>query len=218
MIDWKNIDTVFLDMDGTLLDLHYDNYFWLTHLPQRFAELKGIEHKEANKRLNEMFTLYHGSLNWYCLDFWADELDIDLMSLKHEVANRIAYRPNAKEFLEALKQQGYRAVLVTNAHQGSIDIKFKYTDLESLVHDVVCSHDYRKPKEDVSFWADFHQQKPFLHRRTLFIDDNESVLKSAREAGIKHLVSIATPDSQKEARKESEFPLMSDFIDVLPHD
>jgi HAD superfamily hydrolase (TIGR01509 family) len=218
MIDWKNIDTVFLDMDGTLLDLHYDNYFWLTHLPQRFAELKGIEHKEANKRLNEMFTRYHGSLNWYCLDFWADELDIDLMSLKHEVANRIAYRPNAKEFLEALKQQGYRAVLVTNAHQGSIDIKFKYTDLESLVHDVVCSHDYRKPKEDVSFWKDFHQQKPFLHRSTLFIDDNESVLKSAREAGIKHLVSIATPDSQKEARKESEFPLMSDFIDVLPHD
>jgi len=218
MIDWKNIDTVFLDMDGTLLDLHYDNYFWLTHLPQRFAELKGLEHKEANNRLNEMFTRYHGSLNWYCLDFWADELDIDLMSLKHEVANRIAYRPNAKEFLLALKQQGYRAVLVTNAHQGSIDIKFKYTDLESLIHDVVCSHDYRKPKEDVSFWTDFHQQKPFLHRSTLFIDDNESVLKSAREAGIQHLVSIATPDSQKEARKESEFPLMSDFSDVFPHD
>ena len=27
MIDWTSIDTVLLDMDGTLLDLHYDNAF-----------------------------------------------------------------------------------------------------------------------------------------------------------------------------------------------
>ena len=26
MINWQQIDTVFLDMDGTLLDLHFDNY------------------------------------------------------------------------------------------------------------------------------------------------------------------------------------------------
>src|SRR5688572_6670841 len=35
MIDWNAVDTVLLDMDGTLLDLHFDNYFWLTHLPKR---------------------------------------------------------------------------------------------------------------------------------------------------------------------------------------
>ncbi|MEC7663678.1 MAG: haloacid dehalogenase, partial [Pseudomonadota bacterium] len=25
-LDWQNIDTVLLDVDGTLLDLHYDNF------------------------------------------------------------------------------------------------------------------------------------------------------------------------------------------------
>ena len=28
-IDWQSIDDVLLDMDGTLLDLHYDATFWL---------------------------------------------------------------------------------------------------------------------------------------------------------------------------------------------
>ncbi|MEC8348362.1 MAG: haloacid dehalogenase, partial [Pseudomonadota bacterium] len=27
-LDWQNIDTVLLDVDGTLLDLHYDNFVW----------------------------------------------------------------------------------------------------------------------------------------------------------------------------------------------
>ena len=37
MIDWEHIDTVLLDMDGTLLDLHFDNYFWTQHLPGVYA-------------------------------------------------------------------------------------------------------------------------------------------------------------------------------------
>lgn len=81
MIDWNQIDTVFLDMDGTLLDLHYDNYFWLTHLPKRYAELKQLEQQEAQARLNHLFHAHQGSLNWYCLDFWQDALELDLMPL-----------------------------------------------------------------------------------------------------------------------------------------
>lgn len=216
MIDWNKIDTVFLDMDGTLLDLHYDNYFWLTHLPQRLAEIKGIAPAEAEKRLSAMFKRYHGSLNWYCLDFWADSLDIDLMALKHEVASKIGYRPNAEKFLSALHAADCRVVLVTNAHQGSIDIKFKYTDLETYLHDVVCSHDYRAPKEDQQFWQAFYQDKPFHHASTVFIDDNHAVLNAAKQAGLQHLFAIATPDSQKDALQCSEFPVLHDFSDVLP--
>ena len=42
VLDWDSIDTVLLDMDGTLLDLHFDNHFWLEFVPHKYAELKGI--------------------------------------------------------------------------------------------------------------------------------------------------------------------------------
>ena len=38
MIDWNAINTVLLDMDGTILDLHFDNYFWKEYVPQKYAE------------------------------------------------------------------------------------------------------------------------------------------------------------------------------------
>ena len=180
MIDWKQIDTVFLDMDGTLLDLHYDNHFWLTHLPIRLAEIKGLDKEQVQNQLHAMYQRHHGSLDWYCLDFWTNELDIDIASLKHEVADRIGYRPNAKAFLKGLHEHGYRVVLVTNAHRGVIELKFQYTDLKEFLHDIVCSHDYRAPKEDQAFWNALQKDKPFCRQSTVFFDDNHSVLEAAR--------------------------------------
>ena len=50
-LPWPDIDTVLLDMDGTLLDLHFDNHFWLELLPQRYAELHGISRAMAELEL-----------------------------------------------------------------------------------------------------------------------------------------------------------------------
>ena len=37
MIDWSRIDTVLLDMDGTLIDLRFDNHLWNVVVPDRCA-------------------------------------------------------------------------------------------------------------------------------------------------------------------------------------
>ena len=47
MLNWSDIHTVLLDMDGTLLDLHFDNHFWLEHFPARYSEQHGIIVEEA---------------------------------------------------------------------------------------------------------------------------------------------------------------------------
>lgn len=216
MVDWNNIKTVFLDMDGTLLDLHYDNYFWLQHLPLRYAQIKELPVDQAQQTLTAMYETLQGSLNWYCLDFWADSLAIDLLALKHEIAGRIAYRPNAKAFLQALKSKDYEVVLVTNAHRDSIDIKFEYTDLRQHLGHVICSHDLNLPKEDPRFWSELAEIQAYDCHSTVFFDDNEAVLASARQAGLKHLVSIAQPDSQQRPREQGDFPLLVDFADLTP--
>src|SRR5699024_6401143 len=55
VIDWDRIDTVWLDLDGTVLDLHFDVRFWHEHLPARYAQTHGIERALAEQRLAPLF-------------------------------------------------------------------------------------------------------------------------------------------------------------------
>jgi len=216
MLDWNEIDTVFLDMDGTLLDLHYDNYFWLHHLPKRFAKMKSMPEADARQYLDKYFTELKGTLNWYCFDYWSDLLDIDLVSLKHEVKDKISFRPHAQTFLNILSNAHYHTALVTNSHRAGIEIKMQSTNLGEYIDDVYTSHDFGLPKEDPEFWTALRKVVEYDPQRTVFFDDNEDVLHSAQKAGIAHLIHIAQPDSQNLAKDSSPYPLLSSFLDVLP--
>ena len=85
MLDWDNIDTVLLDMDGTLLDLHFDNYFWTQHLPRAYARKHRLTEGESQRRLAERFLADHGTLNWYSLDHWSEQLQLDIPALKESI-------------------------------------------------------------------------------------------------------------------------------------
>ncbi|WP_372831176.1 GMP/IMP nucleotidase [Pontibacterium sp.] len=216
MIDWSQIDTVLLDMDGTLLDLHFDSHFWLEFLPLRYAQIHAMEPGEAREWLHQRIIQEQGTLNWYCLDFWSRELGIDVPELKREVADRIAFRPHVKDFLARLQQEKIRTVIVTNAHYGSLNLKKEYTDIHTLVDDVICSHDFQLPKEDVRFWDKLKEVEPFDPSRTLLVDDSLPVLRSAQEYGIRYLLSIVQPDSQAPRREIDEFRAIDHFDEIMP--
>jgi len=62
MVDWPTVSTVFLDMDGTLLDLHYDNHFWLEHVPRRYAERHGMTLEAAHEALLVRYRAVEGTM------------------------------------------------------------------------------------------------------------------------------------------------------------
>jgi len=204
-IDWQNIDTVFLDMDGTLLDLHFDNHFWLEHMPKRYAEKHNISVGQAGEELTIKTTKIEGSLDWYCLDYWERTLDMDIVELKHEVADRIAIRENVIEFLEFLRSCKKRIVLLTNAHRKTVELKFSYVNIEHHFDKVITSHDIGLAKEQTGFWEALHQEESFDKERTLFIDDNLDVLRISKEYGIKNLLAIQQPDSKQAGKDTGEY-------------
>ncbi len=130
MIDWKKIDTVLLDMDGTLLDLNFDNYFWNEFVPLKFAERKGINLISAKQQLKPNFKRMEGQLEWYCLDYWSRELQLDIAGLKAEISGLISVLPHVTEFLEKLQKTTKKILLVTNAHPDSLGLKMEKTCLQ----------------------------------------------------------------------------------------
>jgi putative hydrolase of the HAD superfamily len=216
LLDWKSIDTVLLDMDGTLLDLYFDNHFWLEHLPLRYAEKHGISTEQARIHLIEAFAAQRGTLNWYCVDYWSQQLQLDIAALKREVGHLIAIRPHVEAFLQRLHRGPQQVWLVTNAHRKSLAIKMAHTGIERWFDRVICSHDLARPKEHAEFWQRLQQQYSFDPARTLLIDDTTSVLEAARQFGIRYLLTLLQPDSRQARRQASEFPGILHFDEIMP--
>ncbi|QMU62757.1 MAG: GMP/IMP nucleotidase [Gammaproteobacteria bacterium] len=215
-MDWKSITAVFLDMDGTLLDLYFDNYFWHEHVPLRFSEKHAIELHAAKQHLLTRYKSKSGTLDWYCVDFWANELDLDIVALKREVSKHIQIFPNVEKFLKKLKLHKKYIAMVTNAHRKSIAVKMDHLDLEGYFDKVISSHDYGHAKEEQEFWHTLMHEEPFDPATTLFIDDNLAVLAAAEAYGIQHLLSIQKPDSSQPLQDTLHYRALSDFDEIMP--
>ncbi|MEZ5451165.1 MAG: GMP/IMP nucleotidase [Thiolinea sp.] len=216
MLDWSKIDTVFLDMDGTLLDLHFDNHFWLEHLPKRYAEEKQVSAATAELMVSQHCRDIAGSLDWYCLDYWQNHLELDLVTLKREIADRIAVREHVEDFLGFLQQQDKQIVLLTNAHQKSVDLKFEHVHIESFFDEIITSHALGLAKEHPEFWPRLNEIKKIDKQRSLFIDDNLQVLANARAYGLVNLLAIYLPDSRGEPKDTGEFTAIKSYQQLMP--
>jgi HAD superfamily hydrolase (TIGR01509 family) len=216
MVPWQNIETVFLDMDGTLLDLRFDNEFWREYIPRCYAKKHGLDVQRAKAELFPRYQRVEGTIEWYCVDYWSRELALDIAALKRELEHLIALHPYVLRFLSALRGGGKRVFVVTNAHSKSLALKLARTGLGTRLDGIICAHDLGIPKEHLDFWGRLQVRLAFEPYQTLLIDDSLSVLRSARAYGIAYLLSIHQPDSRGPLREGGEFAVVRSFEELLP--
>ena len=204
-----------LDMDGTLLDLAFDNFIWLSRVPEVYADAHGLAPEAARDRLYRWFNELRGSLDWYCLDHWSGRLDLDVVALHREHSDRIGYLPGAREFLAALRQREMRVLLVTNSHRTTLEIKAEVTGVDGFFDRIYTSHDLGHPKEARGFWQTMREEEGFDPERTLFVDDTLPVLRSADGFGVRHLRHVTRPDTGRPPSDGDRFPTIVSVAELL---
>lgn len=210
----EHCDTLMLDMDGTLLDLAFDNHVWLELVPSRYACREGIPEDEARSLLYAKMREMRGQLEWYSLDYWSDYLRMDIVTLHREANHRIGYLPGARRFLEQVVGQRLRLVLVTNSHRETLQIKTEVTGVVEYFDAIYTSHDLGVPKEEQAYWQAVHEVEGFDPGRTLFIDDNTEVLDSARRFGLDKLLAITRPSTFEPARAITDHASIEGVADL----
>lgn len=217
MLNWEKINFVILDMDGTLLDLHFDNYFWQTHIPEKYAKAHDISLLKAQEYLNTETNKVSGKIEWYCLDYWTEKLDLPIVELKKEIKHKISLRPDTLPFLDALRNANKKVVLVTNAHPDSLSLKVERTALDKHIDLLISTHTYGTTKESQTLWQKLQADLQFNNDTTLFVDDSLTILDSAKQFGIKHLLAVANPDSKRPRLNDVQlkgYPFITDYRDI----
>jgi 5'-nucleotidase len=203
-------------MDGTLLDRHFDDHFWLEHVPKTYACKNAIPLDTAKKLLYRLFRSQENTLNWTNLDYWSDRLDLDIPVLKQEVDHLIAVHPFVVEFLLFLRHSGKAVYLVTNAHSKTLDLKLRKTRLGPYFNGIISAHDLGLPKEDDAFWEKLRGSITYDPARTMLAEDSETNLGTASKYGIRYLIYVSRFSSVIKPAASAKFTSICYFNELMP--
>ncbi len=216
-VKWPGIDTVLLDMDGTLLDKYFDDYFWEEYVPEIYAATNKISIFAAEEELLARYKAKEGSLDWTDLDYWSGELGLDIISLKKKVNYLINVHPYVIDFIEFCRSNHKRIYLVTNAHGKTLKIKMDKTGIAEHFDRIICSEEIGLPKEEIGFWDRLGERIDYKKERALLADDNEKVLQSALSAGFprENLIFVAKSSSKMPVIHSKNFPSIIFFKELM---
>ena len=155
-------------------------------------------------------------MNWCDIDFWSKELHLDIPALKEQIRHLIEVHPHVIDFLKMMRRHRKKIFLLTNAHLKTVKIKFNKTQIGKYFDEVLCSFNVGYPKEYIEFWRRAEKKLKFEKTQSLFIDDTEDVLNTARDYGIKYLIFKARASSKAEPKKTDVFPTIHDFRELMP--
>jgi len=209
------ITHVLLDMDGTLLDKYFDDYFWEHLVPEKYADKHGITFGKAKEDLLKKYKSHEETLNWTDIDFWSGELGLDILALKEQIRHLIEVHPHVEAFLQVMRSRRKQVYIATNAHDKVLAMKLKKTEIGKYLNGAITSAEMGFPKEKIGFWRQAEKKLGLRKERTLFVDDTLAVLRTAQEYGIGYIVYKARGNSRIPPVHSRDFTTVLDFNELL---
>jgi GMP/IMP 5'-nucleotidase len=214
-LDWDSIDDVLLDMDGTLLDRDFDNFFFEEELPRRYAALHRLSEPVAREQLFALYRSVEGELAWTDLHYWTRTLGIDVVALTRELSGRIGYLPGAEAFLQELRARRKRVTVLTNAHAEGVAIKSKKTGINEQVDRIVNAFEVGCLKMRPDYWPACRRLVGFDPARALYIDDDEACLAAAQAFGIRRIYHSAKSSTKLPAHPSGRYPSLENLRTLI---
>ena len=210
---------IMFDMDGTLLDLAFDDFIWNHCLPERHAQVHQCTLEHSQQILYQFYLQHKHTLSWYSSAHWTAKVGFDVLQLQYEHRDKIRARAGCFELLQQLNIHGYRCWLLTNADKAGLQLKLENVDLSPYFELMISSEELGHAKEEVLFWQKLQQQHPFNPTQAIFVDDTEAVLKSAENFGISQLFSILQPSSSRPASMAAalNYPALDHLTELLDY-
>lgn len=196
MLNWNAIDTVLFDLDGTLIDLHLDAYFWTELVPKVYAEKYQLSAYESQQQLHRLYKEIEHSMQWYDVDHWAVQLQLPIRDMLRKHAMNTQVRSGVYPLLRRLREMGKQLIILTDSHPFSMQVKMDNCELSDYFDHLVSSHQFQKPKMHSELWHILYQTYQLNPNRTLLLDDLETVLDQAKQNGLAYTIGIEKPHSQ----------------------
>lgn len=214
-LNWQDIDTVLLDMDGTLLDKHFDDTFWQSYVIEKYAEKNCLSYKGAQTFCDEKFKEAFNGHDWTQTTYWSSTFGLDIIALQNELSHLIKALPSTIYFLNFLRSNDKKVIMVTDSDLPSLQLKLKQVNIREYFQHFFHSTSMGIAKTELDFWPSLHKKYNFDPIRTLFVDDRDNILQIASDFGIKHIVAMASPSSNSPTKFSKKHPSIASFTEII---
>lgn len=193
------IKVVSLDLQGTLSDSKFSNYFWINLLPQKYSEKYGYTLETSKKILKEEFKII-GKYNilYYDDKYWSKRLGFNTLNELDKFEIRPRINSKLDDFIQAIKLPKIIISTTTNDFI-KYELKEKITDFYKVYS---CVDYFDVGGKTRSVFLKVCKELSILPEEMLHIGDSRIMdYENARKAGVNAILFDGNVDRLREEIK-----------------